>query len=78
MSNQIFLAYDGDNAGRLVGRAILANDAGALSEVSSRINLGHDVVKKWVQEHNGHVISGGGDEGCFSLPAEAVQDIEEL
>jgi hypothetical protein len=78
MTNQIFLAYDGDNAGRLVGRAILANDAGALSEVSSRINLGHDVVKKWVQEHNGQVISGGGDEGLFSLPAEAVQDIEEL
>lgn len=78
MTNQIFLAYDGDNAGRLVGRAILANDPGSLSEVSSRINLGHEVVKKWVQEHNGQVISGGGDEGLFSLPAEAVQDVEEL
>jgi hypothetical protein len=78
VTNQIFLAYDGDNAGRLVGRAILANDPGALSEVSSRIGLGHEVVKKWVEEHNGQVISGGGDEGLFSLPAEAVQDIEEL
>lgn len=78
MNNQIFLAYDGDNAGRLVGRAILADDAGALSEISARINLGHEVVKKWVQEHNGQVISGGGDEGCFSLPAEAVENIEEL
>ncbi len=75
---QWILAYDGDNAGRLVGRAILSNDPAALSEVSERINLGHEIVKKWAQEHNGGIISGGGDEGTFHLPHEALDHIEQL
>lgn len=72
------MAYDGDNAGRLVGRSILANDEAALNEVSNRINLGHEVVRKWVEEHGGKVVSGGGDEGTFSIPSDAVDNIEEL
>lgn len=74
----LILAYDGDNAGRLVGRSILANDTEALSEVSNRINLGHEIVSNWVAEHGGSVISGGGDEGTFQIPQEALVNIEEL
>jgi hypothetical protein len=75
---QWILAYDGDNAGRLVGRAILSNDAAALGEVSDRINLGHEIVKKWAMEHGGGIISGGGDEGTFHLPHEALDHVEQL
>ena len=78
MDNMTYMAYDGDNAGRLVGRAILANDVDMLHEVSNRINLGHDIVKRWVESHGGQVISGGGDEGTFAVPAEALSDIEQL
>lgn len=77
-SNLLFMAYDGDNAGRLVGRAVLANDVDALSEVSQRIQMGHEIVRKWVEANGGKVISGGGDEGTFAIPAEAVEAIEEL
>jgi len=75
---QWILNYDGDNAGRQVGRAILSNDPATLSEVSERINLGHEIVKKWAMEHGGGIISGGGDEGCFHLPHEALDHIEQL
>lgn len=74
----IYMAYDGDNAGRLVGRAVLANDEAALSEISSRIALGHEVVSSWVKEQGGQVISAGGDEGTFSIPAGSDAQIEQL
>lgn len=77
-SAQLFMAYDGDNAGRLVGQAILADDAEGLHEASSRIEHGHDIVSEWVQAHDGQVISGGGDEGTFVIPKQAVEDIEHL
>lgn len=74
----LILAYDGDNAGRLVGRAILADDANALADASNRINHGHDIVRQWVSDHGGQMISGGGDEGVFQIPQEALADIEQL
>jgi hypothetical protein len=77
-NRMLYLAYDGDNAGRMVGRSILANDEQSLHEVSNRINLGHEIVRKWVEEHGGKFISGGGDEGTFALPEMAINDIEEL
>src|ERR1700722_3399657 len=72
------MAYDGDNAGRLCGRAILADNPNALHEVSERIQLGHEIVKRWVESHGGQFISGGGDEGVFSIPADAIHSVEEL
>lgn len=77
-NNLLYMAYDGDNAGRLVGRAVLANDPDALAEVSQRIQMGHEIVRKWVEANGGKVISGGGDEGTFAIPQEAVEAIEEL
>lgn len=74
----LILAYDGDNAGRLIGRAILANDEKGLSEASARINLGHEIVQRWVKEHGGSVISGGGDEGTFQVPHEAIEHVDHL
>lgn len=78
MDNMLFMAYDGDNAGRLVGRAILADDAHALHDASNRIEHGHDIVRDWVQQNGGQIISGGGDEGTFAIPAEALTNIENL
>jgi hypothetical protein len=77
-STNLYMAYDGDNAGRMVGRAILANDEAALADASNRIALGHEIVRHWVEENGGKVISGGGDEGTFSIPSGAVDNIEQL
>lgn len=77
-STTIFLAVDGDNAGQLVGRAVLANDVHALHEISNRINHGQDVIGEWAQAHGGTLISAGGDEGNLSVPADSFDMIEQL
>jgi hypothetical protein len=77
-SGDLIMAYDGDNAGRLVGRAILADDPEALHETSNRIVHGHEIVRDWVSSHGGVIISGGGDEGTFSIPQDALHEIEQL
>lgn len=74
----LYLAIDADNAGRMVGRAVLANDIPGLTEVSARIDHGQDVILNWVQEHGGQKISGGGDEFTASIPPTAVEAIEQL
>lgn len=78
MGKPLYMAYDGDDAGKLVGRAILADDADSLHDASSRINAGHQVVRIWVEAHEGQVVSGGGDEGVFIVPEEATHNLEEL
>lgn len=75
---QLFMAYDGDNAGRLIGRAVLADNAQALHDASNRIAHGHDIVHEWVKSQGGQVISGGGDEGTFTIPSSAINEIENL
>jgi hypothetical protein len=74
----MYLSYDGDGCGKKVGRAIMANDEQALHEISAKIDLGHEIVKHWVAKQGGKVISGGGDEGSFTLPKDAIAHIGEL
>jgi len=76
--DNIFLAMDADNAGRMVGRAVLANDVAALTEVSSRIDLGQEIIARWVQEQGGKKISAGGDEFTAQMPPGSIETIEEL
>ena len=76
--NNLFIAIDADNAGRMVGRAVLANDAEGLSAISSRIDLGQEIIRRWVEQSGGKRISSGGDEFTGELPAEAVENIEQL
>lgn len=76
--NQIFIAVDGDSAGQLVGRAVLANDVQGLRDVSERINHGQDVIRDWAMTNGGTMISAGGDEGNVVVPADAFHSIEQL
>lgn len=78
MSNLLYMSYDGDGCGKKVGRAIIANDEKKLHDISAKIDLGHQIVRHWVAENGGKVISGGGDEGSFKVPQEAVGHIEQL
>lgn len=78
MGKYLYLSYDGDGCGKKVGRAIIANDETALHEISAKIDLGHQIVNHWVAEHGGKVISGGGDEGSFKVPEDAIEHAEEL
>lgn len=77
-SGNIFLSFDADNAGQMVGRAVLANDEQALGDVSNRIDHGQEVISQWVSSVGGRRISGGGDEFTAAVPAEALEQLEQL
>jgi hypothetical protein len=76
--NQLFLAFDGDNAGQHIGQAILANDVDMLNRASSKIKAGGQLIEGWVKESGGHVVSSGGDEGTFIIDPSKEGDLEEL
>lgn len=77
-NNMVYIAVDGDNAGRMVGRAVLANDEAALADVSARIDQGQVVAQMWLEGCGGQKISGGGDEMNAKIPASAIADLEQL
>lgn len=77
MSN-LFCACDGDNAGNQVGLAVLHDDVGALSRISRNIESGGELIKQWVSEHAGHMISQGGDEATFIISSEKRGELETL
>lgn len=77
-SSLLFCAGDADDAGKKVGRAILADNPDELKEVSDRINLGQEVVRNWVEENGGSWISGGGDEFIANITQESADLIEQL
>jgi len=74
MSN-IFLAYDADNAGRLISYARLTDQPEELARVSNSIDQGNEIFKAWAINHGGSMISCGGDEGIVELPATALNDL---
>ncbi len=73
----LYVAFDGDSAGRQVGQAILMDDIETLHDVSNRITAGSLAIKEWVEQNGGHMISFGGDEGTFMIPAEAASRLEQ-
>jgi len=76
--NQIYVTFDLDNAGQLVGSAILNDDLESLAQARDAINGANTSVKEWVKFHQGEIINIGGDEGVFSIPEEAIDHLEDL
>ena len=74
----VYVASDGDGIGNQVARAGLADDEDMLHDISERIESGNELIRSFVVEHGGRVISSGGDECDFSIPVEAVVDLESL
>jgi hypothetical protein len=78
MENMLFVAYDGDEIGNQVGRSVLRDDVEGLSGFSASIREGHEMICQWAESVGGQFISGGGDEGIFQIPAEAIGQLEEV
>lgn len=74
----IYVSLDGDNIGNAVARAEEKDDERLLSEISSKINAGQDVLKQWAISHGGKLIEAGGDEGLVKVPSHAKEKVEEL
>ena len=74
----LFIAVDGDGIGKLVGRAVIANDADELHAVSARIDAAQDYIDHWCEQVKGVKISGGGDEATMAIPKDSKYAIEDL
>ena len=77
-SGMFYIAADGDGIGKLVGRAVIANDVDELHKVSNRIDAAQDFILHWCKENDGVKISGGGDEFTAAVPQKALSKIEAL
>src|SRR5271163_4335835 len=74
----LFIAADGDGIGKMVGRAVIANDVDELHAVSGRIDAAQDFILHWCKQVDGIKISGGGDEATMASPPEAKSKLEDL
>ncbi len=77
-SGWFFIAADGDGIGKLVGRAVIANDVDELHKVSNRIDAAQDFILHWCGDVGGKKISGGGDEFTAAIPPEAKDGLKDL
>jgi hypothetical protein len=73
-----YIAADGDGVGKLVGRAVIANNVEELHKVSNRIDAAQDFILHWCKENDGVKVSGGGDEFTAAIPKEALAKLESL
>ncbi len=73
-----YIAADGDGIGKLVGRAVIANDVEELHKVSNRIDAAQDLILHWCKDNGGVKISGGGDEFTAAIPPEAKDSLKDL
>lgn len=76
--NSLVFAFDGDEIGKRHAKAILSDNLDKVREVSDHITEGNDYIRQFVESNGGQWVSGGGDEGAFTAPAEFVDLLEQL
>lgn len=74
----VFVSYDGDKIGRMVGRARLADDADAIRRISQSIDHGNDIWRSWCESHGGNVVEMAGDEGTFEISADYLDELPKI
>jgi hypothetical protein len=74
----IFIAVNGDNVGESIGNAIISDNHDELSRVSGSIKSAHQMLDQWVQSKGGKIIVSSGDEGIYSLPQQAVNELDAI
>lgn len=76
--SQLVFAFDGDGIGKRHAKAILSDDLDQVREVSALITQGNNYIQEFVESNGGTWVSGGGDEGSFTAPAEFVDNLDQI
>lgn len=74
----LFVVFDGDGIGQMVGRARLADDVELVRTLSRRIEDGNQVFKSWAESHGTNAIEVGGDEGAIEVPAAYLDELPAI
>lgn len=72
------IAYDLDDAGKGIGKAVLSNNPDKLKAVSEAIQAGVDIFDAYGKKWKGKQISSGGDQGVWIVPSEALEELENI
>jgi hypothetical protein len=74
----VYVAFDGDKIGRMVGRASLANQVDEVRRLSQAIDNANHIWASWALSTGGTVIQVAGDEGRLSVPASRLDELPAL
>jgi hypothetical protein len=75
---RVFVAFDGDTIGQMIGRARQADDVEGVRRVNQRIELGNEIWRAWATNSGGSVIEIGGDEGAIEVPADKLDELPAI
>lgn len=75
---KVFVSFDGDHIGRMVGRASLADKPEEVSKIAQAIDRGNQIWRSWAESHGGQVINIGGDEGRLSVEADHLAELPKI
>ena len=74
----VYITWDADNLGQLVGRARLQDDVEEVRRVAQRVDQGNLIWRSWVESLGGSLIEMGGDEGAAVVPADHLDELEGI
>lgn len=74
----VYVSFDGDTIGQMVGRARLADDVEAVRRVNQSIDNGNRIWRSWCESHGGNVIEIAGDEGALEVPAAYLDELPKI
>lgn len=72
---KLFVSFDGDHIGRMVGRASLADNPEEVSRIAQGIERGNRLWASWAEAHGGKAINVGGDEGRLEIEADYLSEL---
>lgn len=72
---KVYIVFDGDHIGRMVGRATLDDKPDEVRILSQRIDQGNQLFKLWAESFGGNVINIGGDEGRLEVDATRLGEL---
>lgn len=74
----VYVSCNGDAVGEQIGNAIMSDDHQALAGLSRKFKDAHMSIEKWAQKKGGEIVASSGDEVIFSLPEEALGELESV
>jgi hypothetical protein len=75
LTMKLFVSFDGDHIGRMVGRASLADNPEEVARLGQAIDRGNRIWASWAESHGGKVVGVGGDEGRLEIEADYLSEL---
>lgn len=75
---KVYVAFDGDHIGRMIGRMALADKPEEVRKISQSIDRGNEIWRSWAMAQGGSIINIGGDEGRLEVESDHLGELPKL